>query len=216
MRVVHLERSVLEPITIDFTIIDTPCENQEAGAVVATVGFPYTSPKYYWNDVVSNDLIISQLPAEAYRLRVVDQETGCFAEKTATVNADDDCDICAEFDVTKNSQNEGSCSGAGSVDVSATPGFGPYTIYVNGIAQSGKIEADNFVVTGLLPINNQIKIVSRQGCTAFINVNLAGNGVTPLAIDLVRIKPESCSPGQDGEIIINYFGGIGRLVGHWS
>ena len=113
----------LEPITIDFTIIDTPCENQEAGAVIASVGFPYTTPKYYWNDIASKDLIISELPAESYRLRVVDQLTGCFAEKTATVNADDECDICAAFRVTKNSQSEGNCSGAGSVDVSATPGL---------------------------------------------------------------------------------------------
>ena len=42
---------------------------------------------------------------------------------------------------------------------------------------------DDFVITGLLPGNNQIKVVSRQGCKAFINVTLVGNGVTPLFID---------------------------------
>ncbi|MGB5943846.1 MAG: T9SS type A sorting domain-containing protein [Leeuwenhoekiella sp.] len=184
---------ILEPSVLTASALATnvSCNSGSNGAIDLTINGGTTPYTYKWNNSATTE-DITGLKAGTYSVLVTDAR-GCTANASVTVTEPTKLVASAiNSDVTCNGGNDG------TIDLSVTGGFEPYTFTWNTTATSKDIK-------GLTAGTYSVTVTDANGCTATESIEVS----EPKILELSTLVDTNvaCNGGATGSITMNLTGG---------
>ncbi len=188
------------PITLNLSVTDPSCGNNNDGKITAFPSGGMGNFSYNWSNGATTQTVIN-LSAGTYSVTVTD-DNGCTKSGSATLTAPSSINVTA---ITISSSCVGANNGSASAD--ATGGTPPYTFNWSNGATGG-------TVFNLAPGSYTVTATDATGCSAFTNVFIP-TAASPTCNAWVIQQPTSAS-SNDGVAQANASGGAPPYTYFWS
>ena len=188
-------------MTLTITTTDASCGKSNGSASVFVTGGA-VGYSYFWTPVNSNNDTISNIPAGAYTITVVDS-TGCTASDIAIVS-----NIGAP-DITLASLTPVSCNGGndGAASVNISGGIGPFKYLWNPSGGTGSS------ASGLTAGSYTVQVTGKNKCFSLISIDIPEPNKIQVNATSLSV---SCYGANDGSIKVTVTGGTGTYNYVWN